>query len=439
MSISKETDVGTRIYGLAKEIFPICRSITGEGVLQTYNIINRYIKDSGYQLSIMNVNSGEDVFDWQIPKEWRINEAFIEDENHNHIVDFKENNLHLMGYSAPVDRWLSLDEMKQYIYTEPSQPDVIPYVTSYYKERYGFCMSQNQLNNLPDDKYHLFIDSKLFYGKLTYAEVFIPGDTDNEIFFSTYTCHPSMGNDNCSGICLQAEMINYVASLSYRRYSYRFIFIPETIGSITYISRNLAHMKEYIFAGFNLSCVGDDNDYSIIHSIHGNTISDKVLSNVLKYKTKHTEYPYIKRASDERQYNAPGVELPIVGFCRSKYDEFPEYHTSADNLDFISKEGFDGSFEALSDCVDILEKNLYYKLTVICEPQLGKRGLYPTVSHKGTYDDVQAILDTVAFADGKRDLIDISNEIGVPAADLIPIVEKLREHHLLEGNVNAGV
>lgn len=336
MEIGKKSK-GEEMYNLANKIFPYCRSITGEGVRQTLLDLKDYIgRDGGPELKVYEVPSGTQVFDWTVPKEWVIREAYIEDEAGNHIIDMKDHNLHVMGYSTPVDMWADLEELKKNIFTQPDQPDVIPYVTSYYKERFGFCMSENQKNSLKPGKYHMYIESELKDGVLNYAEVVIPGKSDKEVFFSTYFCHPSMANNECSGPVLSAELVRYTASLANRKYTYRFIYIPETIGSITYMSQrdHLQHMKEHMIAGFNLSCVGDDRDYSVVESKYADTLADKVLKNVLKYHTnnRYSTYSFLKRGSDERQYNAPGIELPVVCYCRSKFGEYPEYHTSADDM-----------------------------------------------------------------------------------------------------------
>lgn len=426
---------GQQMWDFAESIFPFCRSITGDGVRKTLKAISEYISQDGGQksLSLYEVPSGTKVFDWTVPKEWKVREAYIENDSGQRIVDIKENNLHVMGYSIPVDRWVTLEELKRYIFTQEDQPDVIPYVTSYYKERYGFCMSHNQLNSLPEGNYHIYIDSELFDGSLTYAEIVLPGSSEEEVFFSTYICHPSMANNECSGPALSAQLVRYVNGLKDRRYTYRFIYIPETIGSITYLSRNdnLERMKEYMVAGFNLSCVGDNRDYSIIESRYADTLADKVLKNVLKNRGGHTVYPFLKRGSDERQYNAPGVELPVVCFCRSKFGEYPEYHTSADNMKLVSAAGFQGSYEVMTEVIDALEHNYNYKVSVICEPQLGKRGLYPTISQKGSYDEVEAMVNFITYADGKNDLIDISDRIHVKIQDLLPIIRKLMDNGLL--------
>lgn len=426
---------GQNIYNLAKKIFPYCRSITGGGVRCTFADLKEYIETgTNAQLHIHEIPSGTPVFDWTVPKEWRIQEAYIEDEAGNRIVDMQENNLHVMGYSTHVDRWVDLDELKEYIYTERNQPNVIPYVTSYYKERYGFCMSECQKNTLAHGKYHMYIDSELFDGVLNYAEAVIPGEMEQEIFFSTYICHPSMANNECSGPALAAELIRFVASMERRKYTYRFIFIPETIGSISYMSTedHLAHMKATMLAGFNLSCVGDDRAYSIVETRYADTLADRVLKNVLRYHVDdYTTYSFLERGSDERQYNAPGIDLPVVCYCRSKFGEYPEYHTSADDMTLVSPEGFQGSYEVMTQVIQTLEANEKYQMMVLGEPQLGKRGLYPTVSQKGSYDGIAAMVDFIAYADGKHDLIEISERIGVSVNQLIPIIRRLKEAELL--------
>lgn len=427
---------GQEMYDFVCKIFPYCRSLTGEGVRQTLNDLREFISQGGGpELQVFEVPSGTKAFDWTVPREWKIREAYIEDEAGNHIIDMKNNNLHVLGYSTPVDKWVSLEELKEHIYTQPDQPDCIPYVTSYYKERFGFCMSENMKNSLPEGKYHMYIDSELFDGVLNYAEIVIPGETDEEVFFSTYFCHPSMANNECSGPALSGELVKYVMSLPQRRYTYRFVYVPETIGSITYLSQgeHLYKLQKNMVAGFNLSCVGDNRDYSIVESRHADTLADRVLKNVLHYHTdnKYSTYSFLKRGSDERQYNAPGVDLPVVGFCRSKFGEYPEYHTSADDLSLVSPEGLQGAYDVMKQVIDALELNDKYKMKVLCEPQLGKRGLYPTISQKGSYDEIKAMTDFIAYADGKNDLVDISNTINVSVRELTKIIGKLQSAELI--------
>lgn len=423
--------LGLEIYELADKIFPICRSITGEGVRKTLKIISDYIEQDGIKLDIHEVPTGTQVFDWTVPKEWAIRSAYIEDKQGKKIIDMKDNNLHVMGYSMPIDKWVTLEELKQVVYTQPDQPEVIPYVTSYYKERYGFCMSKKQLDALEDGKYHIYVDSELSPGSLTYAELVIPGETEEELLLTSYTCHPSMANNECSGPVVLAALMRYVNSLKNRKYTYRFVLNPETIGAITYLSCNVEHLKEKLVAGIVLSCVGDDRDYSIIHSRYADTIADKSLTTILNTKQTHSEYSFLKRGSDERQYNAPGIELPVVGFCRSKYGVYPEYHTSADNMELISPSGLQGAYETMVQWINCMEHNGKYRMTVLGEPQLGKRGLYPTISQKGSYNAVAAMTNFIAYADGRNDLFDIAQIIGVAPYDLIEIKEKLKDNKLI--------
>lgn len=424
---------GEKIYKLANEIFPIYRCLMGKGVRDTLDILEQNIHlNNDVKISRVEVPSGTAVFDWTVPNEWKVNEAYIENEEGERIVDIKNNNLHLVGYSTPVDKWVSREELLEYIYVQENQPDVIPYVTSYYKERFGFCMTKNMRDSLPEGNYHMVIESELFEGSLTYEEVVVSGKSKEEIFFSTYICHPSMANNECSGPALMVELINYVIAMTNRKYTYRFLFIPETIGSITYMSRNLKHMQEHIIAGFNLTCVGDNMDYSIVHTRYGDTLADRALTNILSKRGEFSEYSFLQRGSDERQYNSPLANLPIVTYCRTKFHDFPEYHTSADNMDFVSAEGFQGSYDVIIELIQALEYNSNYIVTVCCEPQLGKRGLYPTVSQKGSSSQVKNLMDFIAYADGKNDLFGISDIIDVSIRDLIPEIIKLKDCGLIK-------
>ena len=451
--------LGESMYKLADRLFPICRSITGQGVRETFAILKEYIPD----LKLYEVPTGTKVMDWTVPKEWRIEEAYIEDEEGRRIIDFKENNLHVLGYSTPIDRWMSLEELEPHIYTLKDQPDLIPYVTSYYKERWGFAMTQKMKDSLKRGKYHAVIRSELFDGSLTYGELIIPaashGDgsqTSKEIFFSTYICHPSMANNECSGPSVMTHLISYIKSLRNRKYSYRIVFVPETIGAITYLSRNIDIMKKNITAGFNLTCVGDDRTYSIVHSRYGDTLADKVLTEVLKeHYPDYDDYSYLKRGSDERQYQAPGVDIPLVCFCRSKYHVYPEYHTSGDNMSIVSPEGFYGAFSVMRKCIDKLEtgesagtgsvthperashRNLSplthkFRVTCLCEPQLGKRGLVPTMSSKETYQETLAMKDVLAYADGTHDIEGLAEVIEQPIEVVEKVVDQLLSAGLLE-------
>lgn len=421
--------IGNEMYELAGELFPINRSLTGEGVRQTLAILQRELPE----MTIHEVPTGTRVFDWTVPQEWAIRQAYIEDEVGNRIVDYKNLNLHVMGYSTPVDEWVDLEELKQHIYVQKGQPDAVPYVTSYYTRRYGFCMSEQQRDSLQPGKYHMVIDSDLFDGSLTYGELILPGAEAKEILISTYVCHPSMANNELSGPVLAVALAKALARQVDRKYTYRFVWIPETIGSITYLSGHLAEMKQNTIAGFVLSCVGDNRTYSYIPSRDGATLADRVAKNVLGFHyPEYVRYTFLDRGSDERQYNAPGVDLPVCVVCRSKYGEYPEYHTSLDNMSLISPEGLEGAYNVYMSMLQAIEYNGFYRIKCFCEPQLGKRGLYPNVSQKGSYDAVKSMVNFIAYADGKRDLIDISNVIGVPVSELITVITKLTEADLLE-------
>lgn len=428
LSDTELDEAGRQMYAFAERLFPIGRSLTGEGVRQSLGMIKELVPE----LEIREIPSGTQVFDWTIPQEWEIRHAYIEDEAGNRIVDYEVNNLHVIGYSTPVDRYVDLEELLNYIRVEDEQPDVIPYVTSYYSPRYGFCMSKRQRDALKPGTYHMVIDSRLFDGVLNYAELLLPGKTEKEVLLSTYICHPSMANNELSGPVLVTWLTNWLKTID-RNLTYRIVIVPETIGSIAYLSRNLDAMRKNTIAGFVLTCVGDDRTYSYLESRNGNTLSDRVLTNVLKdvypeYKT----YSYLDRGSDERQYNAPGVDLPVCDFCRSKYGEYPEYHTSADDMSLISPRGLSGAYHVMTQVLAALEMNGFYRVNCLCEPQLGKRGLYPTESRKGIYHEVKKLTNLIAYADGERDLIEISTKIGVPLVGLIPIVEKLVAAGLLD-------
>ena len=424
-------DIGQEMYTLCDKMFPYCRSITGDGVRQTLQSLREIVPE----ITVNEVPSGTKAFDWTVPKEWRIRDAWIKNSKGEKILDFKKHNLHVVGYSTPVDKIVDLAELKQYLYTQPEQPDAIPYVTSYYKERFGFCMTQQQYDALPEDTYHIYIDSELFDGSLTYGELIIPGESDKEVLISTYMCHPSMANNELSGPAVSVYLAKWLLSIEKRHYTYRFVYVPETIGSLTYMSQgdNLSKMKSNIVAGWNLSCVGDDRTYSYVKTRYGNTLTDKITKNVLNFiYPEYKEYSFLERGSDERQYNAPGIDLPVCGFSRSKYGEYTEYHTSKDDMGLISPSGLQGAYETMQRCIEALEGNNKYKIQCLGEPQLGKRGLYPTISQKGSYDEVTAMMNFIAYSDGTNDIVDISNLIRTPVSNLIPIAQKLSKSNLIK-------
>ena len=420
-------NIGQEMYDWAVDLFPINRSLSGDGVRQTL----QYIKNIIPELEVNEVPSGAKCFDWTIPQEWNCNDGYIIDPDGNKICDFKINNLHIVGYSTPIDSEIELEELIEHLYYLEEQPTAIPYITSYYSPRWGFCLSFNEFQKLKKGTYKVKINSELKDGNLTYGEIKLKGESEKEIFLSTYVCHPSMANNELSGPVVTTALVNFIKSLKGRKYSYRIVFIPETIGSITYISRNIDDMKKNIIAGFNVTTIGDDRSYSYIPTRYGNTLSDKVSKHVLQ-DIDYVEYSFLDRGSDERQYCSPGVDLPIATICRTKYGVYPEYHTSLDDLTVISPSGLYGGYEKIKKAIELLEKNNYYKVNVLCEPQLGKRGLYPTISTKASGKIVRTMMNFIAYADGNNDLIDIANIIGVQAEELFDIVDKMKVAKLIE-------
>jgi len=428
--MAEETNMerlGSRMYKLVERLFPICRSITGDGVRKTLKIIQEHAP-----IKIHEVPTGAEVFDWTIPKEWNINDAYVMDEEGNKIVDFKKTNLHVLGYSVPVNKTLTLSELQEHLYSLPEQPEAVPYMTSYYKQRWGFCIAHKDREKLRDGRYKVFIDSELKDGSLTYGELIIPGESEKEVFLSTYICHPSMANNELSGPVVTAFLAKWILERP-RRYTYRIVYIPETIGSITYLSKNLEAMRKNIIAGFNITCVGDDRVYSYLPTRKGNTLSDRLALNVLSFKhPDFIRHSFLDKRSDERQYNAPGVDLPVCCIMRSKYGSYPEYHTSLDNLDLVTPEGLYGSYDVVREILKLNEENRRYKIKCLCEPQLVKKGLYPTVSTKFYIKEIEDMRNFIAYADGEAELIDISDRIKVPACELYPIIEKLVKADLLD-------
>lgn len=420
--------IGSEMHGWAKDLFPICRSLTGEGVRSTLN----YIKKLLPALQIFSVPSGTQAFDWKVPDEWTIRDAYVLNESGERIIDFKAHNLHVVGYSEPVDQYLDLDELNKHLYSLPDQPDAIPYITSYYARRWGFCLTHEQRVKLQPGRYRAVIDSDLKPGVLNYAELVLPGKSEQEVMLSTYVCHPSMANNELSGPVVTLALGRWLQALENRRYTYRIVFIPETIGSIVYLSRNIEHLKRQVKAGFNITCIGDERCYSYLPSRAGNTLSDRAALHALKcidpnFKT----YSYLDRGSDERQYCAPGVDLPIASIMRSKYGEYPEYHTSLDDLSLVTPSGLQGGFNALMKAILILENNVTLQSTVFGEPQLGKRGLYPTLSTKDTGPQVKAMMDMLAYCDGQHSLLEIAEKIGQPFEKLLQISKLMTANGLL--------
>jgi len=424
--------IGKEIHKFASELWPFNRSLTGEGVRETLYKISEYLPN----LVIKSVPSQTKVFDWTVPQEWAVREAYIITPSGKKICDFSKNNLHLLGYSIPFSGELTFDELKEHLYTLPEQPEAIPYVTSYYEKQWGFSLSQKQFNSLEDGMYKVLIDTKLFDGELNYAELLIPGKSEKEIFLSTYICHPSMANNELSGPTVTTFLAKWLTTINELEYSYRIIFIPETIGSITYLSKNYIEMKKKIFAGFNVTCVGDNRAYSYVPSRNGKTISDIIANHVLKWTDKNfIIYNWLDRGSDERQYCAPGIDLPVASIMRTKYGKYPEYHTSLDNLkNVVTPEGLDGGYWAIRKALEAIEKNKKFRASILCEPQMGKRGLYPTLSVKKRDEDVRLMMNFLSLCDGRTSLLEIAQRLNVPIWDLYEITDKLQKHKLIQTN-----
>lgn len=421
-------DMGHRMYDFASEIYPICRSITGNGVRETLGHIKEHI-----DLTVHEVPSGTKVFDWEIPKEWNICDAYIRTPVGGKIADFKTHNLHVLNYSRPVSEKLSLSELKPHIFTLPDQPDLIPYRTSYYNDNWGFCMRHDQLESLEDGIYEAFIDSDHDEnGSLTYGEYFHQGETDDEFLFSAHICHPSLANDNCAGISLNTLLASALSKAK-TRYSYRFVFAPGTIGSIAWLAHNEDKVHR-IKNGLVVTGVGDAGGPTYKRSQKGNALIDVAAAHTLNM-TEHAPkiidfFPY---GYDERQYCSPAFDLPVGLLQRSKFGEFPEYHTSADNLDFIKPDYLGRSFRAVLEVIDIIENNVMpINRTPQCEPNLGKRGLYGAMGgDKTAYDANLPILWVLNQANGDRSLLDIAVRAELPFGRIHDAAKILNDHKLL--------
>lgn len=423
-----EKDIGQQMWSWAYDLFPILRSITGKGVRETFEYMSKVVP----QLKVYNFKSGEKVFNWTIPDEWNLKSAYIENDKGDVVLDYKNNNLHIVSYSESINKKMSLSELDEHLYSLPSQKTAIPYVTSYYKKNWGFCLAHEQRIKLNDGIYKVCIDSEIKPGEMNYGEIIIPGESKEEIFLSTYICHPSMANNELSGPVVLMALANWLYSLKKRRYTYRIIFVPETIGSIAYLSKNLEEMKKNIVAGFVLTCVGDDLTYSYVPSRQGDTLADIAAIKILdSLDVEYKKYSFLDRGSDERQYCSPGVDLPVCSVMRSKYIEYPEYHTSLDNLDFVTSQGLMGGLMVYKKIIKLLESNYRYKATNLCEPQLGKYNLYPEVGTKESYTNVTDLLNFLAYADGDNDLIKISELIKKDVLEVMNLALTLERNNLI--------
>lgn len=421
-------DAGESMHGLIERLFPITRSITGNGVRETLAIIGEHLP-----LQVHEVASGTRVLDWEVPREWNVTDAWIEGPNGETIVDFADNNLHLMSYSSPVSATLSLDDLRPRLHSLPEHPDWIPYRTSYYNEDWGFCLTDRQLSELADGEYRVFIDSTLEQGSLTYGELLIPGTSDEEVLLSTHICHPSLANDNLSGVAVAVELAKTLLG-SERRYSYRFVFVPGTIGSITWLAQNES-VTDRIAHGLTLVCLGDGSPYTYKRTISGDCAIDRVVPKVLVDLGHEGEvidfFPY---GYDERQYNSPGFRMPVGSLMRGRHGEFPEYHTSGDNLAFVTAANLASSLNVVREVVSVLEGNQRVRsLAPKGEPQLGRRGIYRATGGESDPGEVtMAMLWVLALADGEHDLIEISTRAAISFDLARRATTILLEHDLLE-------
>ena len=422
-------DVQNKLYSLIEKLYPICRSITGDGVRETLQIIGEIIP-----LNVIEVQTGLQVFDWEIPREWNIKDAYILDEEGNKIVDFKESNLHVLNYSAPINKTVDLNELKEHLFSIPEQPDVIPYRTSYFKENWGFCIQHSKLIELKEGKYRVVVDSSLENGSLTYGEYFIQGQTDEEILISTHICHPSLCNDNLSGISISSYLASFIRHIN-TRYSYRFVFLPATIGAITWLKNNENSVYK-IKHGLVAALLGDSGGFNYKKSRQDSADIDKAVTYCLEknHKGKYAIHDFSPYGYDERQYCSPGFNLPVGCLMRSVFGTFPEYHTSADNLQFVKKEKLWESLQTFLEVFNVLEYNYkYINLNPKCEPLLGKRGLYDSTGGASHSKDMQmAILWVLNYSDGEHDLLEIAQKSNIAFEIINEAAEKLLKFDLLE-------
>ena len=416
------------MHDLAARLFPITRSITGDGVRQTLAILAEHLPG----LTVHEVPSGTKVLDWTVPDEWNIRGAYLEDPTGQRVVDLAESNIHVVNYSVPVDVRLPLDDLQARLHSDPELPDAIPYVTSYYNRTWGFCLTQEQRETLVDGEYHAVIDSTLEPGALTYAELVIPGELSDEVLITTYVCHPSLGNNELSGPMVSTALARWLMDLPSRRFTYRFVFAPETIGAITYIDQHLDHLRTHVIAGINLTCIGDDGDYSYQASRLADQPLDRIARRVVRTRPQPVEYSYLDRGSDERHYGMPGVGVPMISLMRTRYGRYPQYHTHLDDLTVITPTGLQGGLDLVRDCLTEFESSEYFLATVLAEPQLGKRGLYHGIHARTVADVILLRTHVLAYADGMHSVQDMAELFETPVEVVREIVDELLDHGLLQ-------
>ena len=416
------------MHELAAEVWDFPRSITGNGLRDTLKVFSGFLP--GFE--IHEVPSGTEVFDWVVPDEWNIAGAYLVGPDGERVVDFANSNVHVVSYSTPIDVELDLEDLQPHLHSDPDHRQAIPYVTSYYNRTWGFCLTQEQRDVLVPGTYRAVIDSTLEPGSLTYGEWVLPGETDAEVLISTYVCHPSLANNELSGPVVAVAIARWLLTLPTRKYTYRIVFVPETIGPITYLSRNLENSRKKVVAGFNLTCIGDEGDYSYLASRDGNTPIDRIAQRVVAKTSQPVVYSFMDRGSDERQYCAPGIDLPLISLMRTRYGHFEEYHTSADNLEFVTPAGLQGGFDLVRDCIAELETSEYLTTPVKGEPQLGKRGLYHTIHARTVADEVLLRTHILAYSDGSHSVQDIAGLTGRPVSEITLLTSELAEHGLIK-------
>lgn len=427
-SFQGQNETGTRIYELIERLYPICRSITGEGVRQTLAIMREKIP-----LQIHEVATGTQVFDWAVPNEWNITDAYIKNASGKRVVDFRHSNLHVVSYSIPVRQTMSLSDLKLHLHSLPDHPDWIPYRTSYYKEDWGFCITHRQFETMGKGPYEVVIDSSLKNGSLTYGEYFVPGDTTDEVLFFSHICHPSLCNDNLSGAALSTILAQFLTKQSLR-YSYRFVFAPATIGSITWLSRNESNLSR-VKHGLVLSVIGDRGKLHYKRSRRGTAEIDRAVVHVLERSGKDYEIlDFVPYGYDERQFCSPGINLPMGRLTRTPNGCYNEYHTSADDLSFVEREALTDSFDTCLRVINLLEQNFaYLNMNPKCEPQLGRRGLYRSLGgHQHIPNQEYAMLWVLNMSDGRHSLLDIAEQSGLDFDLLAETSRQLQSAGLLQ-------
>jgi aminopeptidase-like protein len=421
-------DLGQELHDLVSRLYPLCRSITGDGVRQTLEILGESIP-----LELSEVPTGTPVFDWTVPREWNIRDAYIKDSSGRRIVDFRESNLHVMSYSTPVAATMTLDELRPHLHTLPEQPDLIPYRTSYYAENWGFCLRDDVLREMAEGVYDVRIDASLADGQLTYGEHVVRGQGDTEVLISCHVCHPSLANDNLAGIAIATALARRMAAAD-PWYTYRFLFIPGTIGSITWLALN-QHRVGRVAHGLVLACAGDRGQLTYKRSRRGDAEIDRAVHHVLATSGRpHTLVDFSPYGYDERQFCSPGFNLPVGCLTRTPHAQYPEYHTSADNLDFVTPEAMADTTEAIWEVLRLLERNRVYRnLNPHCEPQLGRRGLYGAVGGRSdTQQRQMAMLWVLNLSDGEHSLLDIAERSGLSFDLLAEVADVLRDADLLK-------